>query len=144
MGQALIAIVDDDLDFLSLMAELLMASGYAALRLADAHMAVPRLCAARPVLILLDVHLGGNLNGWELLAELRCHPETARVPVIMLSGDVWALLGDNPTFSAPGVDVLQKPFRWDVLKARIERLLECARLATCPVTLSLPTAEPLK
>ncbi len=39
-----------------------------------------------PTLIVLDVHIPGN-NGLEILRELKNHPLTDKIPVIILTGD---------------------------------------------------------
>ncbi len=98
-------------------------SGYRALLLTEASAALAQLRQHRPDLILLDVHLGGDLNGWELLAALRQRPETAPIPVIMISADASALLMNVAQVPAPGVAVLEKPFRWAALEARLAQLL---------------------
>ena len=53
------------------------ARGEEGLELARAH---------RPDLILLDLHLP-DLDGWEVLARLRRHPATRRIPVVAVSAD---------------------------------------------------------
>src|SRR5690606_14806726 len=36
-------------------------------------------------LILLDIMLGGQLNGFDVLEQLKRHPHTTQIPVIMLT-----------------------------------------------------------
>jgi CheY-like chemotaxis protein len=42
-----------------------------------------------PDLILLDLHLP-DLAGWEVLAQLKAHQTTARIPVVVISADATA------------------------------------------------------
>lgn len=39
----------------------------------------------KPDLIILDIMLGGKLNGFDVLKELKLHPETTKIPVFMLT-----------------------------------------------------------
>ncbi len=75
----------------------------------------------RPDALILDVLLP-FLDGFSLLYELRANPETANIPVLMLTGKtrendvVQALeMGAN--------DYLSKPFQPAELTARMNRLL---------------------
>lgn len=85
---------------------------------ADAVEAVTRLA---PDALILDVLLP-HQDGFAILSKLRAQPETARLPVLMLTGKsreqdiVQALeLGAN--------DHLAKPFQPAELTARLQRLL---------------------
>jgi CheY-like chemotaxis protein len=75
-----------------------------------------------PDLVLLDVTMP-KLDGWEVLHFLRKRPETATVPVMMLTTaaqkfdlEHGASLGCN--------DYLTKPFSPADLRAHVERMLE--------------------
>ena len=126
MVHPLIAVVDDDRAFLEMMTDGLATEGYRSMVLADAEQAVSALGAAQPALIMLDVNLGGRLNGWDVLGSLRQTPETERIPVIVLSADARNLLLGDPPHPTRGVDVLEKPFRWSVLQYKIEHLIQHA------------------
>jgi DNA-binding response OmpR family regulator len=39
----------------------------------------------KPNLIVLDIMLGGELNGFDVLRELKLHSESAGIPVLMLT-----------------------------------------------------------
>lgn len=39
----------------------------------------------KPDAIVLDIILGGNLNGFEVLKEIKQHPESKNIPVIVLT-----------------------------------------------------------
>jgi diguanylate cyclase (GGDEF)-like protein len=78
-----------------------------------------------PDLALLDLHLPG-LDGLEVLAALRADPQTAEVPVILVSGRA-----DDATrvraLDLGAADFLQKPVSLGELRARIERTLRLSR-----------------
>jgi|GEM_PF-368387 len=48
--------------------------------------ALQRTLAARPNIIFLDIHLP-DLSGWEVLKQLKSHPETQHIPVVITSVD---------------------------------------------------------
>lgn len=70
--------------------------------------------------VLLDVHLPDG-SGLDWLRELRAHPRTRRVPVLVLTGE-----GEERTLQAAagfGAAVLTKPFSPSKLTNRIAGLL---------------------
>lgn len=79
---------------------------------------VERARALRPDCILVDVDLGAGGSGLEVCRQLKGDPETATIPVIMLSGLV------DPGSTARGLeagadDYVAKPFTSHELRARI-------------------------
>ncbi len=42
-----------------------------------------------PLVVLLDIRLP-KLDGWEILKQIKENPQTASIPVVMLSGSVFA------------------------------------------------------
>lgn len=80
--------------------------------------------AARPDLILLDVNLPG-MNGRDVLARLRSHPETARVPVIAVTAN--AMPSDVEQGIAAGFDdYVTKPIDISSFMQLVERWLASA------------------
>ena len=84
------------------------------------------LIAARGFdLVLLDMVMPG-MSGIHVLQEIRAARETADLPVIMLTGrsDPEAAV---EALAAGADDHVAKPFAFEVLAARIERVIERAR-----------------
>jgi len=74
-----------------------------------------------PDLILLDLMLPG-LDGFEVLSRLRADPQTADVPVVVVSAKSQAT--DKQTAARLGADAyLTKPYDWAELRALIHSLL---------------------
>lgn len=84
-------------------------------------------CAEQvPDLVLLDVGMPGALDGLEVTRRLRARPESARMPILLLTArgsedDVAA------GFEAGASDYLVKPFGAREVRERVEALLEATR-----------------
>ncbi len=79
-----ILIVDDDLEILSALARGLRAAGHTVTAARDGVAALEAARATPPQVILADVMMPG-LNGFQLCRRLRQLPETAAVPVLLMS-----------------------------------------------------------
>jgi signal transduction histidine kinase/ActR/RegA family two-component response regulator len=75
-----------------------------------------------PDLILLDLHLP-DLNGEEVLAQLRADPRTHEIPVVILSADATRRQL-APLMAAGGQDYLTKPIRVRRLLEVVDEFLE--------------------
>ena len=86
--------------------------------------AVARATSDPPDLILLDLSMPG-LGGAETCRQLRSHPATASVPVLMLSGDDPSY-GFEEGRTAGATDFLAKPFEKRVVLDRVRSAIETA------------------
>ena len=77
-------VVDDDPDILDLLIFKLERAGFDVTSASDGDGAIKAFRAQRPDLVVLDWTMPGA-DGLEVCAELRRHPETADVPVILLT-----------------------------------------------------------
>ncbi|MBB4634863.1 ATP-binding protein [Longimicrobium terrae] len=80
----LILVCDDDPAFLASVREILHGWGYRTTGVTDGDAAVREAARVRPRAILLDMMMPG-MNGSETLRALRSRPETADIPVVILS-----------------------------------------------------------
>lgn len=85
MAQHTILLVDDDPVFVDAMTAVL-ATRYDVRAASDGEEAMASLAADRPDLILLDVMLTYPSEGYDLAATLKKNPETAEIPIVMLTG----------------------------------------------------------
>jgi CheY-like chemotaxis protein len=74
-----------------------------------------------PILILLDNRLP-DTDGEQVLRQLAAVPQTAKIPVIILSGDTGKATVDS-LLAAGAVDFMAKPFELLELMTLIERYL---------------------
>jgi CheY-like chemotaxis protein len=77
-------VVDDDPDVIDMIKQLLGESPYRIETAADGEQALEAVRSAPPDIILLDL-LMPNLDGFGVIEELRMHPETIRIPIIILT-----------------------------------------------------------
>jgi DNA-binding response OmpR family regulator len=122
-GQLLL--VEDNADMRGYLTRLLQADGWRVTPVADVPSAL-RMPAPRPDLVLSDIMLPGA-DGLELVRILRRLPETARIPILLLTaraGPESAIEG----LAAGADDYVVKPFDPAELLARVRVHFELSRL----------------
>jgi Amt family ammonium transporter len=105
-----VLVIDDDPAARDMMQRTLTKRGYRVEVAADGATGLEMARTLRPNLITLDVIMPG-LDGWTVLTMLKAHPDTAAIPVIMLT------VADNEDmgFSLGAAAFLVKPFDADQL-----------------------------
>lgn len=127
-----ILVVDDEPRVVRLVTEVLKAVGYQVVAAGDGKMCLEMLALEQPALVLLDILLPGNLDGYEVCRRIR---EFSDVPVIMLTAkaqDAEVLRG----FDVGADDYLTKPFNAKELVARVRAVLRRAQRPDEKVTAS--------
>ena len=84
---------------------------------ADGVEALEMLARARPDIILLDLEMP-NMDGFEMLQRMQADPQTADIPVIVVTGreDVGAI---DRAFEAGATSFVVKPINWRLLSYQI-------------------------
>ena len=123
---AQVLLVEDDPQMPELLAALLSEANIALVHAPNAAEAL-RLVHDRHIdLVLLDLGLP-DINGFELLRQLKEAPETQPIPVIVLTA--WNSTSDKLRgFELGATDYLTKPFATSELRARICAVLRAKRL----------------
>lgn len=120
-----VLIVDDDRMNLKF-AEHMLSSTYNVVMANSYKEALDYLSREQPALALLDVHMP-EMNGFELLAEIRKIKSCNDLPVVFLTAD-----SDRETevrvFREGGLDYIQKPLVPEVVLERIKRILSLRKL----------------
>jgi DNA-binding response OmpR family regulator len=121
MGNKLL-LVDDDRKMLEVMRRYLENHDFSVVFTDNGSEALILARSSRPDLVVADVQLPG-LDGFELCRALKASPETARIPVIIISG---GRTGDEDIvegYDTGADDYLTKPFAFPVLAAKINAVL---------------------
>jgi CheY-like chemotaxis protein len=122
-----VVVVNDNPEFLELMADLLHDKRYPVTVIdGDRDNAVDLVRAAVPAAMIIDLRLGKDeLHGWQVLQEVRSDPELSELPTLICSGDVQALAQlEEELLGMRRVATITKPFNIDELFEKLERLLE--------------------
>ena len=113
-----VLLVEDDVDVRLAIGLQLKRAGYHVHGAADGATALLQVTRERPDVILLDLGLPGG-GGRALLERIRANPETARIPVVVVTGR--DLEHEGRELYAAGADaLLQKPPTLDLLMEAIE------------------------
>lgn len=111
-------IVEDEESARELLREMLEPFGYEIEEAPSGEEGLERARALRPDLILLDVNLPG-MDGFEVCRFLKASPELQGVPVLMLTGAAVGIKEQVKGLGLGAEDYVLKPFRSDVLAAKI-------------------------
>jgi PAS domain S-box-containing protein len=116
-----ILVVDDDKPLRTAITIMLRRQGHEVLEAADVSEGLALALAHRPSLVLSDVNMAGQ-SGFDLLKELRAHPETSAVPVILMTGQPQDA---DARFSMDqgADDYLPKPFSMEQVLAAVNARL---------------------
>jgi len=120
--ERLILTADDNQQIRMLVKAALRSLGHELIEAIDGEHALELAIERVPDLVLLDVTMP-KLDGWEVLHFLRLRPETAEVPVMMLTTASQKM--DLERGASLGCDdYLTKPFSPADLRAHVERMLD--------------------
>ncbi|MDD2805698.1 MAG: response regulator [Elusimicrobiales bacterium] len=127
-------LADDDKAFHRVITRLFEGPDWEVSTAEDGRAALEHISARPPDVIVLDLNMP-VMGGRQLLAELRRNPETAFIPVIIISGDSGPE-EQAAEFKLGADDFVPKPFEASELAARIEAAVRRARrlLAANPLT----------
>ncbi|MFA5535961.1 MAG: response regulator [Bacillota bacterium] len=116
-----ILLVDDDLTILKLLENALTIEGYDVYICDDSTTAFDLVAIIRPDVIMLDIMMP-EIDGYQLLADIKGEPEYADVHVIFLSA-VTGIDDKIKGMKAGADDYITKPFVIDEVLTRVETVL---------------------
>ncbi len=127
-----IYVVDDNEINLKMASAALRGAGYMVATANDAADALENIATVRPSLAILDVMMP-DMDGYELCRRLRTRPDTANLPIIILT-TLSELDERLKAFEAGADDFIAKPFNPQELQARVKVLLRRLSPQEPPVT----------
>ena len=139
-----VLLVDDDRQQRKAIEISLREIGRVFLEAGDGEVAIDLAVREKPDIILTDYHMP-NINGIELVQQIRSNPFTAHIPVIMVSGETDPQ--ERVTMIRAGVDdVVLKPYDPRELAARVDMVVARCNRELCTDSLTrlpgnVPTRE---
>jgi PAS domain S-box-containing protein len=118
-GGSRVLVIEDDPAIASLLADALALEGLDVENAATGETGLARALAEPPDLILLDIGLPGEIDGWQVLVELKTSRATANVPVVVCT----AHTGRGTATTLGASDFVAKPFTPEQLRSAVNRLL---------------------
>jgi CheY-like chemotaxis protein len=111
-----VLVIDDDATVRDLMQRSLSKDGYQVELAADGKTGLEMAKRLKPAVITLDVMMP-SMDGWAVLSALKADPETADIPVVMLT-----IVDDkNMGFALGAADYFTKPIDWQRLGAVLKK-----------------------
>ena len=127
-----VVVVEDDRSSLELITLYLRDAGVEVVSARDGEAGLDLIRRVQPAAVVLDIGLP-KLNGWDLLALLKAHPETASIPVVIVS----MLDERGKGFALGAADYLVKPVARDGVREALARV-DALRKAHDPAAPVLP------
>jgi adenylate cyclase len=121
MSPIRILVAEDNADSRELVNDILLSMGYTPVLAPNGRVALEKILADPPDLIILDVNMP-EMDGFEVCAAVKRNPKTAQIPVLMLTAQTD--VDSRVTGLGLGADdYLPKPFHPRELMARLETRL---------------------
>lgn len=118
-----VTVVNDNPEFLALMADFLTDEGYEVKAIAKHQGAFEQIKRSQPDIVVCDLLFDNMPRGWELLDMLYLDPETRVIPTILCTVATQQVREIVPSLEAKGIRWLEKPFE-------LERLLQLLNAIT--------------
>jgi DNA-binding response OmpR family regulator len=126
----LIAIINDDPAFLEFIASFLEEeSDVSTVVWDDGVDSLPKLRRYKPELVILDVRLGDQAVGYEILQSMRKDDQLSEMPVIVCTADTQFLREHADLLESLNAEVLEKPFDLEELEQKVVSSLSGAMAA---------------
>ncbi len=121
-GRYTVLLVEDEEPLRTVLRDLLEREGYMVIEAADGVQALDEIDRHAPDALVLDLNLP-RLDGYQVLSHIRARPNTALLPVLVLTarGDEES---EVKVFESGANDFITKPFRPRALSARLRALLK--------------------
>jgi adenylate cyclase len=125
-AQATVLVVDDTPHNVKLLADLLAVKGYRVATAVNGEEGLAKVASEKPDLVLLDVMMPG-LSGYDVCQRLRANPETALLPVVLVTS-LDPQQERVKGIEAGADDFVSKPINQAELFARVRSLLRVKSL----------------
>jgi DNA-binding response OmpR family regulator len=121
-----ILVINDTQEILDLFREILEEEGYLVSLYSSSFSDVREIAAYAPDLVVLDLMIGGESQGWQMLQKMKMARETAGIPVVVCTAAVALARDLEGHLRAKNVGLVLKPFDIDELVIEVRKYLSPA------------------
>jgi len=120
-----ILVIDDDIDLVEVLRIVLEKEGYAVLDAQDGERGIKMVREHKPDLIILDVMMNTEDEGFDVATRLDADPQLKQIPVIMLTavGQMTGYKYDKDKDNVPVEEYIEKPIMPNALLKVIRRYI---------------------
>lgn len=122
-SKPLIMVVNDTQEILTLFRDILTEEGYDVVLSSYAPQEMEKIQEVGPDLIILDLMIGGEAQGWQLLQKLRMNRATEKIPAIVCTAAVQLAKELEGHLTKKNVGLVLKPFDIDDLINAVHQAL---------------------
>lgn len=126
----MVLLVDDIEDCRDVYGQFLKHTGYEVVEAADGFEALAKATALAPDIIVMDLWMP-HLDGWESIRRLKSSASTARIPILVLTGDAYAQARTDAEAAGCQAYMVKPCLPMDVAAA-VGRLVMGARAEVAP------------
>lgn len=126
-----ILVINDTQEILDLFREILEDEGYRVSLYSSGFNDIHQIVEMDPDLVILDLMIGGESQGWQMLQKMKMARETATIPVVVCTAAVSLARDLEGHLRSKNVGLVLKPFDIDDLVTEVRKFLD---LASTPTT----------
>lgn len=118
-----VLVVDDTEEIIELFRDIVEGMG---LRISATTFAPEDLEAVKkigPDLVIMDLLIGGETAGWQLLQKMKMSRETDAIPVIVCTAAIGSIREQEGWLTSKGVKIVLKPFNIEDIELAIRKAL---------------------
>ena len=121
-----ILVINDTQEILDLFREILEDEGYRVSLYSSGFNDIREISAQKPDLVVLDLMIGGESQGWQMLQKMKMARDTASIPVVVCTAAVGLARELEGHLRSKNVGLVLKPFDIDELVAEVRQYLDPA------------------
>src|SRR5579859_503664 len=124
-----VLVINDEVSILELFRLVLEPEGYEVHTSEETIENLEEVEHLRPDLVILDLKLGAQEEGWVMMQKLRMYPPTQNIPIILCTAALNEAREQEEMLRDKGIPVVYKPFSVDELLAAVHTILPPAKKA---------------
>ena len=123
-----VLVVNDTEEVLELFRDIIEGMGHRMTALSYAPDDLAEVAKIKPDLAIVDLLFGAEGTGLQLVQKMRMHPPTAKIPVVICTGDVKHAREQEGWLAANGINMVLKPFEVDKLELAITKAFRLSEI----------------